>query len=947
MIIRSISRAATLLILFTLPVSSLRAQQMTVLKMDTAVRYGRLPSGLTYYIRHNSRPEHRAFFYIAQKVGSVQENDNQRGLAHFLEHMCFNGSKHFPGNGIISFCERIGVKFGRDINAYTSTDETVYNIDNVPVSPENVDSCLLILRDWAGELTLDPKEIDKERGVIHEEWRLRSSAMQRILERQLPTLYPDSRYGHRMPIGLLSIIDSFRPQTLRDYYHKWYRPDLQGIVVVGDIDVDKMESRIKAVFADEKMPASPAKYETYPVPDCPHPIYITDKDKELSSENITVMYRHEPFPDSLKENMAYPANSYVQTLICSALNGRLAEAARKADCPFDDASTDYSGDILAKTKEAFYLNIDPKPGKSKEALETAMKEIERARRYGFTDSELIRAKEDFLSGMEQIYDNRTKQESPFYVRQYIRHFLEREPIPSIEDEYSAYKLIAANTGYNAVNAYYKASVESRDTNFVVLAVYPDKAGEVLPSADELKNAVKDACSADLKPYVDDVKAGALIDSLPKPGRITKTEKAPLGYTCLHLSNGARVYYRSTDFNDSQVLFNATSFGGWLRTKNSDFTDDKVFDYVMNSTGLGRFTATELEKKLAGKQVSLRVMLNYSTEGLAGNAAPKDLRTLFEMIHLRFTGATNDPEGFRNTISAISTQLENAEKSPETAFSDSVSATLYDHNPLQRRLTLSDMKNVSYSNMQRIYRERFSSPGDFDFFFTGKIDPDSIRLFSERYIASMPGCSKREPRSNEDIPTHKGVVNNKFVRSMETPKAFIFTAFSGYDKYSLKKDIVSDICGQILRKIYTRTIREAAGISYYVQSDAEYSFTTRDSYVVEIICPVKPAKTDSAMLLIQQGLDKVAASGPTPGDLEDVRKYMLKAYSDKQKQNGYWAGLIRNRVLYGKDLFSDYESIVKSVTPDDIRAFLKNTVLRQNNRTTVIMVPVDLTDRQDK
>ena len=921
------------------------AAQIAPMPMDTAIRYGHLPSGLTYYIRHNSLPVNRAFFYIAQKVGSVQEDDSQRGLAHFLEHMCFNGSKHFPGNGIISFCERIGVKFGRDINAYTSTDETVYNIDNVPVSSTNVDSCLLILRDWAGELLLDPKEIDKERGVIHEEWRLRSSAMQRILERQLPQLYPGSKYGHRMPIGLLSVIDSFRPSTLRAYYEKWYRPDLQSIVVVGDFNVDEMEQKIKSTFADLKMPANAAPYQTYPVPDDPKPIYIVDKDKELTAGNIIVMYRHDPLPDSLKETVVAIGNTYIQSLISSALNGRLAEVARLADCPFDDASVDFDGDLLAKTKDAFYLNITPKPGKSSEALETAMQEIERARRYGLTDGELIRAKDDFLSGMEQVYDNRNKQRSPFYVRQYVRHFLEREPLPSIADEYEADKLIAAQVRPQDVNTYFRNAVAHTDTNFVVLAVFPDKEGVSLPTIPALQGAVAEACKAKLDPYVDKVKAGNLVDSLRAPGRITKTEKAPFGYTCLRLSNGARVYYKATDFNDSQIICNAFSFGGWQKTADKDLSDDKVFDYVMNSTGLGRFSATDLEKKLAGKQVSTRVSLNYASETISGNAAPKDLRTLFEMLYLHFSGPSNDPDGYQNVISSLRTQLENAAKRPETAFSDSVEATMYDHNPIERRISLSDLDKVSYDNIRRIYSERFASPGDFDFFFTGNINADSLRLFAEKYIASLPACKKREPRSRQDIASHSGEIVNRFTRSMETPKTYIFLAYNGYDKYSLKKDIVSDMCGQILRKIYTRTIREEAGISYAVQADASYNYSTRDAYMLEVICPVKPAKADSALLLIRQGLEQVAAAGPDAKDLEDVKKYELKAYADRQLSNGYWSRLINSMVCYGQDGQTDYVKTVNSVTPDDIRSFLRDTAMKQNNKVTVIMMPADLTDKQ--
>lgn len=360
------------------------AQQMPTLPMDKAVRYGKLPNGLTYYIRHNALPEHRANFYIAQKVGSVQEEENQRGLAHFLEHMCFNGTDHFPGDHLTKYCETIGVKFGQNLNAYTATDETVYNIDDVPVTPNNVDSCLLILRDWADGLTLDPAEIDKERGVIHEEWRMRSSAQGRIFERNLPNLYPGSRYGHRYPIGLMSVVDNFKPAELRAYYEKWYRPDLQGIIVVGDIDVDQIEAKIKELFSPIKMPENAAAYEHYPVPANDTPIYIIDKDKEQQRGMIEVMFKHDPIPEEYRNTPMFLQLNYMTSVASSMLNERLQEISQKADCPFNAAGASDGTYIMSKTMDAFTIGILPKPGKDAEALQMVMEEIERVKRFGST-----------------------------------------------------------------------------------------------------------------------------------------------------------------------------------------------------------------------------------------------------------------------------------------------------------------------------------------------------------------------------------------------------------------------------------------------------------------------------------------------------------------------------------------------------------------------------------
>ncbi len=921
------------------------AQQLPVVPIDSAIRYGILPNGMTYYIRHNDLPKQRANFYIAQKVGSVQEDDTQRGLAHFLEHMCFNGSKNFIGNGIVDYCERIGVKFGQNLNAYTSADETVYNIDDVPVSQSNIDTCLLILHDWADGLTLDPKEIDKERGVIHEEWRLRSSASQRILERQLPNLYPGSKYGNRMPIGLLSIIDSFKPQTLRAYYEKWYRPDLQGIVVVGDIDAAKVEEQVKTLFSDIKMPENPAKYETYPVPDNFSPIYVVDKDKEQTMPQIMVMFKQDPIADNLKNTPIFFARQYMISLFTMAMNGRLDELSQKSDCPFDAAGIVYDMYIFSKTKDALYGSITPKEGKGREALKVVMEEIERARKFGFTDTELYRAKEEFLSRMEKVYDNRTKQKNAFFVSQYVRNFLEKEPIPSIADEFELDKQIAAQVKPTDISNYFASLTAKTDTNFVVVAEYPEKEGVEIPSVEDLKAAVSDALRSELTPYVDNVKTGSLVPVLPKKGKITKEENDAFGYTHLTLSNGANVYFKATDFDESQVIFSASSFGGYQKTAKADMVNVKLFDNIMNSTGIGDFKQTELDKKLAGKQVSTSVSLNETTETLSGASTPKDMRTLFELIYLRFCKPSIDSAAYQSVVNQIKTMLDNAEKRPETAFSDSVNAMIYDHNIMKRRLVSDDLKQANYNAIRRIYSERFNSPSDFNFFFTGKINADSIKAFAEQYIASLPSLKVREKRSQKVVEYHKGEITNKFTRAMETPKAYICTMFSGKTKYSLRNSIISIVCGDLLQKLYTRTIREEAGIAYVVQADANTKFAPRESYLLEIICPTQPLKIDSAMLLVNQGLEQIAKNGVSKQDLDDVLKFRTKQYADLQRNNGYWNQLIANKVGYGIDTTTGFGEILQSITSADIQNFLNKMVLKQNNRVTVIMTPENMIDKQ--
>lgn len=925
------------------------AQQMPMLPTDPAVRVGVLPNGLTYYIRHNALPEKQAFFYIAQKVGSVQEEESQRGLAHFLEHMAFNGSQNFKGNSLISYCERIGVKFGQNLNAYTSTDETVYNIDNVPVTESNIDSCLLILHDWSGYLDLEEEEIQKERGVIHEEWRLRSSAMQRMLNRNLETLYPGSRYGKRMPIGLMSVVDNFSPEELRAYYKKWYRPDLQGIVVVGDFDVDMVENKVKALFSDIPNPENEAKYELYPVPDNEQAIYVVDKDKEQTNAQIMVMYKTEPLPREMRGTQMALIQNYIVDLMTSALNERLGELSQKPDCPFVQAGTGYGSYLLSKTCDALTVYIVPKSGQDKEALRAVMTEVERAKRFGFNETELIRADEEYLSRLEKVYDNREKQRSSFFIPQYYRHFLEGDAIPSIEMEYQMMKGISgqlrqAKQLAPMVNGAFAELAESTEKNFVALAFYPEKDDVTVPTTDLLRGAVQEAVSAEIEAYVDNVKNEPLIAKLPKRGKVKSEEAADFGYTKWTLSNGAQLYFKKTDFNESQVLMSARSWGGYNKYNMTDEATNlnvRLAADVRNSTGLGNFKATELQKALAGKQASVNVALNFDEDNINGNATPKDLRTMFELLHLQFTAPGDDPEAYQSLITMLKTQLENIEKVPEVAFSDSVQATFYNHDARIRRMKAPDLEKADYARMKQIAAERFNSPSDFQFFVTGNFDVDSLREYAEVYLASIPKAATAEKKQDPKFNFADGVLNNRFVREMETPKGNIVQLWHGPVAFTAKNAEVVNALGEILSQRLLKSIREDAGIAYSCGAMASASYGHKDEYTLQIYCPVQPAKADSALLLMRQGIEEIAKNGVTEEELNKVKEFELKEYADNQKDNGYWQGLIQNKVLWNVDRRAGREDAIKSVTTADVQAFCRDILLKQNNCGTVVMLPASL------
>lgn len=933
-----------LLVLVALPLSGLRAQQVPVLPIDEAVRYGKLENGLTYYVRHNALPENRVHFYIAQKVGAVQEEDNQRGLAHFLEHMCFNGTKHFPGDRLVKYCESIGVKFGQNLNAYTSTDETVYNIDGVPVSDSNIDSCLYILHDWANALLLETDDIDKERGVIHEEWRQRTTGIMRILDRQLPNMYPGSRYGYRLPIGTMEVIDNFDPQVLRDYYHKWYHTQNQAIIVVGDVDADEMVERIKRIFSPIKAQENPAPYEFYPVPDNEEAIYIIDKDKEVAQAMMQLSFKHDPLPMELRGTQMEIAINYINSIVCKVVNARLNELALKADCPFTQAGVSYGAYWVSKTKDALNVSIMPKSGKDVEAFQVVMQELERASRFGFTGTEVFRAKEEFISSLETLYNNRDKQKHNFYTQQYVRHFLEGNAIPDLETEFQIYKLFAQQLPAEAMSQTFQQYVASTDKNFVVFAAYPEKEGQDVPTVEQFKNAVAAAKAAKLEAYVDNVKNEPLVPELPAKGKIVKESKADFGYTCWTLSNGARVFYKKTDFNESQILMSAQSFGGkgWFNDK--DVVNFELMDQVINSTGLGNFTSNELQKKLAGKQVSLRIGTGNATESLSGSSTPKDLRTLFELIYLRFQAPAHDVDTYNTIIAGLRTQLENVEKLPEAAFSDSLTKTVYGDHPRANRIKLAELDKADYETIKRLYTERYNAGGDFDFYFTGNLDVDSLRLFAEQYIAPLKAVKKREGYNKKfEMEPLKGVRNNHFVRKMETPQATFIQLWTGDLKYTVKNAAVVKALGSILTERYLKSIREDGGMAYSVGAGASASFGTKETYTVQIYCPVKPQLKDEALRLVRLDIDKIAAEGVTAEELDKVKKFELKSFNDKQRENGYWQGLIGSKVNWNKDTQKDYEKTIQSLTSKDIQNFVKNVLLKQNNCITVSMLPEDMTE----
>ena len=916
-------------------------QAMQPLSIDPNTRVGKLDNGLTYYIRHNEYPKGQANFYIAQKVGSVQEEDDQRGLAHFLEHMCFNGTENFPENGVIRYLETLGVKFGEQLNAYTSIDETVYNINNVPTAREaTIDSVLLILHDWSHNLTLDPKEIDKERGVIHEEWRMRTSAMQRILTRQLPKLMSNSRPGNRMPIGLMEIVDNFKPEVLRAYYEKWYRPDLQAIIVVGDLDVDRTEQSIKNMFAPIQLPENPAKREYFTVPQNDEAIVVSDCDKEQTLPIILISNKHEEFfPREYRNTMPYLMTSFVKGMAMQMLNKRLEEKALDPECPFIQAGVE-DGDFLLAKSPAFSTTIVPKEGKIDESIQSVMAEVYRAAKHGFTGSEYSRVRSEFLSQVAKAYENREKTETENYISECVRNFLDNEPMPGIEYENTFFNAAAPQIPVEMANQLFQQIVSVSDTNLVVLSVNPDKEGYVQPTEQQLLQAIHAAQQMDLEAYVDNVKNEPLIPQLPKRGKIKKEVAGPYGSQLLTLSNGARVILKKTDFKDNEVLMRAYSDGGTARYSADDKYTLGQASTLFGASGLGNFTSTELDKALAGIQASVSASMSGRSEFLGGSSVPKDLRTLFELTYLHFQPLHRDDKAATSALNQLKEVLRNQAANPMRAFSDSLQTALQGaDNPYLVLMNEEAIDHVSYDRALEIYRDRFQGANDFTFIYVGNFDNDSIREYIEQYIASLPKVKRNDKPVDNHNNIREGEHFNRFLRKMEEPQTAMIQLFHAPIENTLKNQVTSDILGQVLTMRLLEIVREDMGAAYSISASSNLGKISDGStrVNVQVYAPVKPEKCDSVLLVIDEELQRVAREGAEEKYTSKVKEYLLKSYTENERKNGTWLGYIEELERDHIDGYTDYQKVVQGITSADIAALAKK-ILDAKNHITVIMLP---------
>ena len=914
-----------------------RAQQMPPVPVDKEVRIGKLDNGLTYYIRHNEYPKNQVDFYIAQKVGSILEEDDQRGLAHFLEHMCFNGTKNFPGNSMVKWLESVGVKFGYNLNAYTSIDETVYRISSVPTERIGVqDSCLMILSDWADGLLLNGKDIDEERAVIHEEWRSQLPPNMRILEKLLPELYPDSRYGHRLSIGTMEVVDHFPHQALRDYYEKWYRPDLQGIVVVGDIDVDRIEGKIKELFSKIEKPVNPAERVYYPVADNEKPIVAFGSDKEQDKYVAQIMFKYDALPDSLKGTMADVTTAYLLDMAQMMLQIRLNELGQKADAPFAAASAFYGEFIMAKTKQAFQFAMLPKGNSFDEGLKAVYREALRAKRGGFTATEYARCRTEYLSQLEKAYNNRNQQENKTLAESYVRNFIDKKPIPGIETEYQMMSMIVNQIPVEAVNQVFSQIVS--DKNLVVLGMMPAREGESCPKDEDILALLSQVEAENIAPYVDNVKDEPLVSELPAAGKVVKENMlSDFGAKEWILSNGAKVILKKTDFKADEINMMAVAKGGTSVYGNDKAADLMFMPAVLEQHGLGSFTNSELTKLMAGKQVSLKVSLDDYVRRLSGNTTPKDLKTYMEMIYMTFTGLTVTPDEFIAMQNLYNGVIQNQAQNPNFVFQKKVQEFLYS-SPNKQVFGVSDIEKANRENILSIIREQLANAAEFTFVFSGNFDEAELKALVEQYIASLPSVKgkKQELKHNPAVEIKSGNEEKEFSLKMEVPQGSAAVIISGKMPYSFKNRLMASMSAQIISARLLSEVREKEGAVYSIYTQGSQDRLSEVSVVYQTIFQVKPEKKDRALEIIRSEFEKLAKETPVE-ELDKVKEFMVKQITGDEQTNSYWCSMMAGNELLPSEVCVKAEQVIQSITPKEISGYV-NEVMKQNNYRVLVMMP---------
>ena len=894
------------------------------LPQDPTIRTGKLKNGMTYYLRHNAKEAGLADFYIAQKVGSIQEEPRQRGLAHFLEHMAFNGTTHFPGKGkqlgIVPWCETIGVKFGANLNAYTSVEQTVYNISAVPLKREGIaDSCLLILHDWSHYLLLEDKEIDKERGVIQEEWRTRRAgrAVQRLMEQAMPKVYKGTKYEDCMPIGSMDIVNNFPYKDLRDYYHKWYRPDLQAIIVVGDIDVDKMEKKIKKLFSKIPAPKNPAKREYYPVSDNEKMIVDIEKDKEQPIVLFHLYQKRDVTPDAEKNDEKYLRGDYIDNLIGTMINDRLAELRQQANPPYQSATGRASTFFLSRMKESFSLSVSCREDNILGGLIAAVGVTEQARQHGFTQAELDRAKSLKLNHDERKFRERDDRRNSKYVSACVQHFLNSEPLLSMEQQVELTRRFDREVTLEDVNKAVRELIS--DQNQVAIMYAPDKEGLVLPTELQIENVITATQQLSYAPYVEDQVPEHLMTHLPKPGSIVSEKAFKHGFTEWTLSNGMKVYVKKTDFAADAVSMRMQADGGTSVFGDEDIPNFSLINSAITDAGVGQFDAMMLRRMLTGKSVRVQPSVSSRGQVITGGVSLKDMPTMFELAHLYFTQSRRDTVAFASLVNRSYAFLTNRNASPRVDYNDSIRAICYGHHPRLEPVVQATLEKANYDRILQIYHHLYSDASNFKTVIIGNYDEQQLRQLVCQYLATLPSTYQHEQVNWKHVPQFvEGSKVSVFRKKMTTPLANVSIIYSADVPFTPQSDLELDFLKRCLSVAYTDSVREEKGGTYGVSIDFGLEKDDKPNATLHISYNADPQRYEELNPIIYQQLENIAKYGPVASSVDKVKKYLVKQYQQAAITNDYWSYVIWHELDDDADFDKDYCKMVEEMTAEKIQ-----------------------------
>ena len=907
--------------------------------VDAAITRGTLPNGLKYYVRANKKPEKRAELRLVIKAGSILEEDDQQGLAHFAEHMAFNGTKNFPKHEVVSFLESLGMRFGADVNAYTSFDETVYMLTVPTDKPGALEKSFLILEDWAHNVTFDPAEIDKERGVIMEEWRLRRGAGARMQERMFPVLLKGSRYADRVPIGKTDVLQNFKHERLKKFYTDWYRPDLMAVVAVGDFDQAQVEALIKSHFTGLTNPAGAPRRQVYDVPDHAGTTYAILTDKELTTTSVEIDHL---LPTRPYGTVGVYRERLVDRLFSSMLSARLAELTQKPDAPFLSAFAG-RGRFIGPTKDNASLGVLVKDGGIERGMKALLTETERVARFGFTPTELDRQKQNILRARERALAEKDNVVAASRANEYVRNFLVGETLPSLEDEYGLVARFIPEITLDEINRMAKEWYP--ETNRMVLVSAPEKAGVTVPDEAALASilnaaaALKTAADTSLSAYVDTAATAVLLETLPEPAPVVKaTSREAIGITEWELANGVKVVLKPTTFKQDEILFRAISPGGHSLAKDADFIPASTASQVVASGGLGKLSSADLRKVMTGKIALANPIIGELEEGLQGSASPKDLETLFQLIHMRFTQPRADPVIFGVMTNQLKTLMANQANTPGYAFSKALTEIMGQNHPRRRLQTPETIDQWNLEKSMAFYKDRFADASDFTFVFVGNIDPATMKPLVERYLGSLPSLRRKETWKDVEARTPTGVITKQVEKGIE-PKSQTAIYFTGPFEYTQEQRVAIRAMTDILSNRLLDKIREDLGGTYSISASPGYQRHPISTYTISIGFGSDPKRLDDLIAKVYEEIEKFKAEGPTEKQVADEREALLRDFETNSKQNGYLLAQILARYQNNDDpagvwaMPEHYKKIDAAMIQKAAKTYLAGA-----NRVQVTLVP---------